>query len=584
MASRRFALGALIAAAFAFGSGSPGEAQAPASLLLRGATIIDGVGDAPLRDRAILIEGNVIRDILPANAPAPTGASVVDLNGKFILPGLIDSHVHWEEWMGELYTNHGVTSIVALSNVAKALRTRSQSASDLPRLFHSGNRPLFTESSTDAEIRQSVRDWLRNEPDMANFPTHNETIARAYAIAADETHKAGIMIFGHAENAPQALRDGLDVVEHVWGYTQATMSPQELRAFQEGKHVTWATFVSDWAGQDQMIRDTISRGGYLNPTLHYEWGGMSARAKERELEDYLLLSSPELVYFPKNIAGSLLYKHRQIKNFSSRYETMVWINRLPTEERKEFEVGYKNVLEFTKRFAAAGGKIQAGTDAITGGVPGLSLHHEMEILVEAGLTPMQALKAATAWSAELLAGKNGARGNPRVGSIRPGNLADLVVIGADPLSNISNTKRIERVMKGGRFIELGYHPEYYSFTTPARSIAGSIFAPVISTISPSFIQAGSPQTRVTLEGSGFTTTSLVQIDGVSVKTIFRDPKRVEFDLPARLVERATPNPYVAPGPAQNIDVLGYRALSVRVFNPPPEGGMSNTISQLVRPR
>ena len=56
-----------------------------------------------------------------------------------------------------------------------------------------------------------MRDWLKNEPDMANFPTHNDAIARAYAIAADETHKAGIMIFGHAENAPAALRDGLDV-------------------------------------------------------------------------------------------------------------------------------------------------------------------------------------------------------------------------------------------------------------------------------------------------------------------------------------------------------------------------------------
>ena len=580
----RVILGGLVAVAFSLGTFGSGSAQAPASLLIRGATIIDGIADTPLTGRSLLIEGGMIRDILPANAPVPAGASVLDLNGKFILPGLIDSHVHWEEWMGELYVNHGVTSIVALSNVAKALRTRSQTAPDLPRLFHSGNRPLFTESSTDAEIRQSVRDWLRNEPDMANFPTHNETIARAYAIAAEETHKAGIMIFGHAENAPQAVRDGLDVVEHVWGYTQAAMSPQELRAFQEGKHVTWANFVSDWSRQDQMIRDTIARGGYLNPTLHYEWGGMSARAHERELEDYVLLSSPELVYFPKNITGSLLYKHRQIKNFSGRYETMVWINRLPTDDRKAFEAGYKNVLEFTKRFVAAGGKIQAGTDAITGGVPGRSLHHEMEMLVEAGLTPMQALKAATSWSAELVAGKNGARGNPRVGSIRAGNFADLVIVGADPLTNISNTKRIERVMKDGRFIELGYHPEYYSFTTPARSIAGSIFAPVISTISPSFVQAGSPQTRVTLEGSGFTTASLVQIDGVSVKTTFRDPKRVEFDLPARLVERATPNPYVAPGPAQNIDVLGYRALSVRVFNPPPEGGMSNTISQLVRPR
>jgi cytosine/adenosine deaminase-related metal-dependent hydrolase len=562
----------------------PGVAQAPSSLLIRGATIIDGIADAPLTGRALLIEGGVVRDILPANAPVPAGTQVLDLNGKFILPGLIDSHVHWEDWMGELYVSHGVTSVVALTNVAKGMRTRSQMASDLPRLFHSGNRPLFTETSTDEDVRQAVRDWLKNEPDMANFPTHNDALAHAYAIAAAETHKAGFTIFGHAENAPAAERDGLDVVEHIWGYTQAAMSPADLRAFQQGKYVTWASFVSDWGRQDQMIRDTVARGGYLNPTLHYEWGGMSARAKERELEDYALLSSPELVYFPKNIMGSLLYKHRQIKNFSDRYENMVWISRLPAEDRKQFELGYKNVLEFTRRFVQAGGKIQAGTDTVTGGVPGASLHHEMEMLVEAGLTPMQAIKAASAWSSELLAGKNGARGNPRVGSIKPGNFADLVVVSADPLVNISNTKRIERVMKAGSWVELGYHPEYYSFTTPARSIAGSVFAPVLSTITPSSVDAGATQTRVTLEGSGFTTTSLVQIDGVSVKTIFRDPKRIEFDLPARFVERATPNPYAAPGPAQNVGILGYRALSVRVFNPPPEGGMSNTINQLVRPR
>ena len=581
---RRVILGCLVAVGLVFGAGDRAKTQTPQSLLIRGATIIDGVSDAPLRDRAILIEGNVIRDILPANAAVPAGATVFDLNGKFVLPGLVDSHVHWEEWMGELYVNHGVTTVVALENVPKAQRTRSLTALDSPRVFHSADRPAFTETSSDEEVRQAMRAWLALEPDVANFQTHNERNARAFAVAAAEAHKAGLMVFGHAENAPAGLRDGLDVVEHVWGYTQAAMSPADLRAFQEGKHLTWATFVSDWAGQERMIRDTIARGGYLNPTLHYEWGGMSARARERELEDYALLSSPELVYFPKNIMGSLLYKHRQIKNFSSRYENMVWVNRLPTEDRRAFEAGYKNVLEFTRRFVQAGGKIQAGTDVITGGVPGLSLHHEMEMLVEAGLTPMQALKAATSWSGELLAGKNGARGDPRLGAIKPGNLADLVVVSADPTMSISNTKRIERVMKAGRFVELGYHPEYYSFTTPASSLAGSVFAPVISQISPSSVAAGAPATRVMLDGSGFTTTSLVQVNGVSVKTIFRDPKRVEFDLPARLVERATPNPYTAPGPAQDIGILGYRALSVRVFNPPPEGGMSNTISQLVRPR
>src|SRR5713101_661329 len=73
------------------------------------------------------------------------------------------------------------------------------------------------------------------------------------------------------------------------------------------------------------------------------------------------------------------------------------------------------------------------------------------------------------------------------------------------------------------------------------------------------------------------------IDGVSVKTIFRDPRHIEFDLPAPAIERATPNPYFAPGPAQNTGIIGYRAVAIHVFNPPPEGGISNTVQQMVLP-
>src|SRR6266446_9007907 len=206
------------------------------------------------------------------------------------------------------------------------------------------------------------------------------------------------MAFGHTDNAPGSLRDGMDIIEHVWGFAEAVMSPQELRSFQEGKFLTWATALTDWKRLDGMIADAVRRGAYLNPTLHYEWGGMSRRARAREYEDYLVVSNPDLVYFPRNISDSILARQRQIKNFSSRYESMPLVGRLPAADRKEFEAGFRNVLDFTRRFAAAGGKIQAGTDTITGGTPGLSMHHEMEMLVEAGLTPMQALKAATSWS------------------------------------------------------------------------------------------------------------------------------------------------------------------------------------------
>jgi len=86
-----------------------------------------------------------------------------------------------------------------------------------------------------------------------------------------------------------------------------------------------------------------------------------------------------------------------------------------------------------------------------------------------------------------------------------------------------------------------------------------------------------------LEGSGFTLTSLVRVNNISVKTRFINPRKIEFELPATFISHATPNPYSAPGPFQNTGVVGYRSVEINVFNPPPEGGTSNPIHVLVRP-
>src|SRR5499426_335010 len=582
---RRAILGLFATGLFALATLTDGQAQqAPTTLLIRGATIIDGIADAAISDRAILIEGNTIRGLLPANADAPAGAQVVDLTGKFIIPGLFDSHVHWDPFMGELLVNHGVTSILALDNVPKALRTRSQAAHDLPRLFHTGARLVCNVNSSEADINHLIRNWLDSEPNMAWFPQYNLRLARAYKFAAEEAHKSGFLVFSHTDHAPDSVRDGIDILEHVWGYAEALMSPDELKGFQDGKMLTWATRLNDWPKLDAWMADAIRRGVYMNPTMTYEWGGLSRRSAQRELEDYRTFSNPDLVYFPRNMADSILARNRQIKNYSSRYDSMPWVPKLPAADRSEFETGYKNVMEFNKRWVAAGGKIQAGTDIITGGIPGLALHHEMEMLVESGLTPMQALKAATSWSAEILEGKNKARGDAKIGSIRAGNFADLVVVSADPMSDISNTKKIERVMKDGRWVELGYHPEYFTFTQRPRSLAAATFAPTIRAIEPSKVTEGSQNVRVVLEGSGFMMTSLVRVNGVSVKTKFIGPRRLEFEMPASAIDRAGPNPYFAPGPTQSTAPIGDRAVSVHVFNPPPEGGTSNTVHQLVLPK
>ncbi len=582
---RNFYLCSLAALSLAFTGPAPGWAQetSPGALLLRGATIIDGVSDTPLVDQSVLVEGNTITAIVPDASPPPAGAEVIDLDGRVVIPGLVDSHVHWLDWMGELFVNHGVTSIVALSNLDREMRAGSQASAKLPRLYHSGGRPLFSNDDSPEEIRGAIRRWLANDPDMAQFPTYNDASRMAYAEAAEAVHQSGFQVFGHAEDAPAGIRDGMDVIEHVWGFTQAAMSEENLQAFQEGAFLTWATFMTDWEALDGMIADAVRAGAYLNPTMVYEWGGMSERASLRELDDYRIISNPDLVYFPENIAGSILAKHRQIKNFSSRYEVMPFVSHLPEADRARFEEGYRNVREFVRRWVGAGGKIQAGTDTVTGGMPGLSVHQEMQMLVEAGLTPMQALQSTTRWSAELLEGRNGARGPSRVGSIEPGKLADLVVLGADPLVDILNTQEIERVMKDGRWIALDYNPEYYTFTAPSRSVAGATFAPVISAITPAAVDAGNDGTRVVVEGSGFQLTSLIYVDGIAVKTFVTSPRQVEFDLPRSQVARPGPDPYRAPGPAQNIGIIGYRPIEISVFNPPPEGGMSNSIQLLVRP-
>jgi hypothetical protein len=87
------------------------------------------------------------------------------------------------------------------------------------------------------------------------------------------------MTFSGLSFTQQSASEGIEVDE-----IRAVMSPEQLRSFREGKFLTWATFMTDWARLDGMIADAVRRGAYLNPTLHYEWGGMSRSALQRELE------------------------------------------------------------------------------------------------------------------------------------------------------------------------------------------------------------------------------------------------------------------------------------------------------------
>ena len=558
---------------------SIGHAQQPETnvVVLKGATLIDGLGNPALANATVVVEGDAIRSILSGqDSNVPADATVIDLTGKFMIPGLIDTHVHWGDWMGEVYINHGVTSILAMADVSKEERTHSQTSLSTPRVFHAGGRPAMSLSMTREEVRQAVRDHLVKEPAIAWFVQFRESNSEMYGWAAEEAHAAGLAVFSHAQDAGQAIDQGMDVAEHVWAFALPLMSARELEDFEAGRIVHWATYLNEGDELDQLIAKAISRGVYLNPTLAYEWGSMSPKAREREQEIYALLSDPDLLYYPEIRAEQLLLRMRQIKTYSARYDHIPLISNLGSEDLRAVQNGHSKVKRFVQQYVRDGGKVISGTDAPGVAAPGLGLHHEMELLVEAGLTPMEALKSSTSWSADLLAGFRGALGNPRVGTIEEGNFADLVILEADPLEDIANTKKIERVMKGGKFLEFGYHPEFVT-EPPGPSLRG----PKISAISPHAVVEGGPDLAMVIEGAGFVSGSVVKVDGITLATTFESPSRLRVTVPASFIETALPDRYRMAGPDQNVGVHGDRSISVAVLNPPSNGGISNDIWLLI---
>jgi adenine deaminase len=208
------------------------------------------------------------------------------------------------------------------------------------------------------------------------------------------------------------------------------------------------------------------------------------------------------------------------------------------------------VRPFVKRWVQAGGKIMGGTDDPFPGATGFNQHMEMAMLVEVGLTPMQALRAMTIWGAEVMTARRKVPAQPTVGVIAPGAFADVVVLGANPLDNIDNTRAIERVMKGGRFIRLGYTAAYTRPQGAVRAIP-STPEPEISGITPNAVAEGNPEFEMTVEGVRFISDSITCASTASpVPTRFVNIRTLKARIPSSVVARALPNRFNRPGPFQ----------------------------------
>ena len=434
-------------------------------VVIQGGTLIDGTGRAAISDAVVVIRDGKFQDAgKRGEVTIPQGAEVIDAKGKTLLPGLIDGHCHYRDWMGEVYLAYGVVTCPNISNnpvewiIAQREGVRSGSIRG-PRVWASGNvidgpppggagglrrqrTSIIVE--TEEEARKAVRSLAEKGVDGVKlFERLKPQVAKA---AADEAHRLGRPVFGHSLDIFASADAGYQSVEHSWSVLYTSIQDPKKKndldmARMLGKLDTAEAHIHmEPAMFDRIIKVMIEKNVHWSTTWATWFRPLSPSAAEMKKRELTLLKNPQLSYLPSYIL-------KDTESFFAKYEKMA------PEKRKELVAGYKMVQEFVRKFVAAGGKIHSGSDP-NHVVPGYAVHAELEMLVEAGLTPLQAIQTAAinvaqAWGKD----KN-------YGSVEKGKVADLLIVRGDPLKKISDTQNIEAVFIDGKKMDTSYHADY----------------------------------------------------------------------------------------------------------------------------
>ena len=449
----------LVLAALILNLNSPGTQSKP--LVFTHVTIVDVTGAPAQSDMTVVIDGNRISELGPsATLRVPEAAQVVDGTGKFMIPGLWDMHVHWfgyDKSFLQLFPINGVTGVRIMwgGPVHFALRKEVEEGSLLgPRMaiagpILDGPRPIWpgsTAISNERDAREAVRSTKEQGYDFVKV--YSLLPRKAYFAIADEAKKQGIPFVGHVPNflsASEASDAGQKSIEHLTGILAACSSrEEELRKRRENAHSNLrpGRNLPNPSIIRSITRETLETFSMEKANTFF------ARLKQNQTwqcPTFTVLRSsafandpnfrrdPRLKYMPRQLRASW----DPANNF-----------RLGTRTQEDFNLArsvYQKQLEVVGLMRRAGVEILAGTDVLNPYCfPGFSLHDELVILVEAGLSPMEALQTATLNPARFL-GKE-----KDFGSIAQGKIADLVLLEANPLADIRNTTKINSVVTNGR--------------------------------------------------------------------------------------------------------------------------------------
>jgi imidazolonepropionase-like amidohydrolase len=449
---------------------APSQHSSP--LLLLHATIIDATGAAPKTDMSVIISGGRITGLGPARElPVPAGARVVDAIGKFLIPGLWDMHIHLDD--PELWPTHvsreekervfpllianGITGVRDMGGSLEQLQEWRQKiilGQMLgPRMvisgpFVDGNYPEFDwlgslRVTTEAEGREAVRSLHRRGADF--IKVYNTIPRAAYFGLADEAKKLGVVFAGHVPDrigAAEASDAGQKSMEHMQGLLLACSAKEDafrkeiaetydepkaaLTPLDRGDPAVLASFSKEKC--DALFARFARNGTWQCPTLHNNW-------RHAHSFDKVLTNDPRACYYPRSFRE--YWKKRSLDD-----------QKHPEREAR-LQAYYLKLFALVTDMRRAGVNILAGSDAGANeySFPGFSLHDELAELVAAGLTPMEALQSSTLNAAKYLGMADA------FGTVEAGKMADLVLLEANPLDDINNTRKIAGVILGGRLID-----------------------------------------------------------------------------------------------------------------------------------
>jgi imidazolonepropionase-like amidohydrolase len=412
------------------------SAESPRPIVIRNATLIDGRGAAAQRDVTVIISDRRFTSIASAaQATVPPDADTIDATGKFVIPGLWDMHVHLTmvtEIACPALIANGVTGVRDMGGSLEIIDWIRQRIADEtipgPHVFRAG--PFVDGSKPGVADRLVV--WNADDGRKAVgflqkrgvdfIKVHNGTPPEAFFALLKEAAAKRIQVAGHIplEVDPAAAIDaGYNSIEHIVSLFEGPVRTKVMNG--KSQETAMAEFTDEEVRK--LARLMVKRSAWFDPTLIMYWS-IAHQAEFKEHRDE---------------------RDRYVSKSAREFWKIFPDKPATPEARKKFDEAFTRFLQITGIVHSEHVRFLVGTDLAGRNIfPGFSVQDELALLVKAGLTPMEAIVAATRHPAEAL-GKS-----KELGTIEPGKTADLVLLDQDPLEDIANTKKISAVIADGR--------------------------------------------------------------------------------------------------------------------------------------